>query len=123
MTKFGVRGFTEALQMELRGSNVTAIAVYPGATKTNIMVNSPLIPDPMKKALHKSLASSRFAMSSEAAAEKIAAAILQRRPRVLLHPATVACSLISRLAPVGYQRLLAPVMKQTQKIVEKAENA
>ena len=35
-TKFAVRGFTEALRMELTGTNVQVSCVHPGGIKTNI---------------------------------------------------------------------------------------
>ncbi len=35
--KFGVRGFTEALRMELVGTNIHTTCVHPGGIKTNIM--------------------------------------------------------------------------------------
>ncbi|MDB5284587.1 MAG: 3-oxoacyl-(acyl-carrier-protein) reductase [Bacteroidota bacterium] len=38
-TKFAVRGFTEALRMELVGTNVTVSCVHPGGIKTNIARN------------------------------------------------------------------------------------
>lgn len=38
-TKFAVRGFTEALRMELKGTNVTVSCVHPGGVKTNIARN------------------------------------------------------------------------------------
>jgi len=39
-TKFAVRGFTEALQHELRGSSTHAMSVHPGGIKTNIAANA-----------------------------------------------------------------------------------
>ncbi len=38
-TKFAVRGFTEALRMELSDTNVTVSCVHPGGIKTNIARN------------------------------------------------------------------------------------
>ena len=36
-TKFAVRGFTEALRMELEGTNITTTCVHPGGIDTNIV--------------------------------------------------------------------------------------
>ena len=35
--KFAVRGFTDLLRQELRGTGVTAINVHPGGINTNIV--------------------------------------------------------------------------------------
>lgn len=39
-SKFAVRGFTEALKMEMAGSNVSVHCVHPGGIKTNISNNA-----------------------------------------------------------------------------------
>ena len=45
--KFAVRGFTDALRQELRGTGVTAINVRPGGVNTNIVRNARVREDPM----------------------------------------------------------------------------
>ena len=42
--KFAVRGFTDSLRQELRGTGVTAVNVHPGGVNTNIVRNA-RIPD------------------------------------------------------------------------------
>ena len=44
--KFAVRGFTDALRQELRGTGVTAINVHPGGINTNIVRNGRMRKDP-----------------------------------------------------------------------------
>ena len=44
--KFAVRGFTDAVRQELRGTGVTAINVHPGGINTNIVRNARLAKDP-----------------------------------------------------------------------------
>jgi NAD(P)-dependent dehydrogenase (short-subunit alcohol dehydrogenase family) len=39
-SKFAVRGFTESLRQELRGTGVHAVTVHPGGVKTNIVRNA-----------------------------------------------------------------------------------
>lgn len=39
-SKFAVRGFTDSLRQELRGTGVRAVTVHPGGVKTNIARNS-----------------------------------------------------------------------------------
>ncbi len=44
--KFAVRGFTDSLRQELRGTGVTAINVHPGGINTNIVRNARFRKDP-----------------------------------------------------------------------------
>src|SRR4051795_6284634 len=44
-SKFAVRGFTESLRHELRGSGVRAVTVHPGGVKTNIARNARVYAD------------------------------------------------------------------------------
>src|SRR6202012_3966904 len=46
-SKFAVRGFTESLRHELRGTGVHAVTVHPGGVRTNIMRNARYHDDPM----------------------------------------------------------------------------
>src|SRR5580658_5175163 len=45
-SKFAVRGFTDALRQELRGSGVHAVNVHPGGITTNIARNARIRKDP-----------------------------------------------------------------------------
>ena len=45
-SKFAVRGFTDALRQELRGSGVSAVTVHPGGITTNIARNARIRKDP-----------------------------------------------------------------------------
>ena len=44
--KFAVRGFTDALRQELRGTGVRAVTVHPGGITTNIARNARIRKDP-----------------------------------------------------------------------------
>jgi len=45
-SKFAVRGFTESLRQELRGTGVSAVTVHPGGITTNIARNARIRRDP-----------------------------------------------------------------------------
>ena len=45
-SKFAVRGFTDALRQELRGTGVSAVTVHPGGITTNIARNARVRRDP-----------------------------------------------------------------------------
>ncbi len=44
-SKFAVRGFTEAIRQELRGTSVTVAVVFPGGVQTDLLRNSHLVGD------------------------------------------------------------------------------
>jgi NAD(P)-dependent dehydrogenase (short-subunit alcohol dehydrogenase family) len=56
-SKFAVRGFTDALRQELRGTGVTAINVHPGGINTNIVRRSTTVRRhrPTTRAVHGNL--------------------------------------------------------------------
>jgi short-subunit dehydrogenase len=104
--KFAVRGFTDALRMELEidKSNVSATTVHPGGIKTNIAKNARMDPS-------LAGASSDFdkvlRTSPETAAKVIVKAVEADRRRVLIGADAKAIELIARLVPAAvYQRVM-----------------
>ena len=109
--KFGVRGFTDALYMELKVARhpVSATTVHPGGIKTNIVKNA---------RLHESLGAAadlesthgRFQSISMTSPEKAASAILtavrRDRRRVTVGPDAKVIDLLSRLPAPLYQQAL-----------------
>jgi short-subunit dehydrogenase len=106
-SKFAVRGFSETLWTELRGSNVGVTTVFPGAIRTNIVASAraydrePGEPDPSSEQLMK------WAMPPERLADKIVRAIQRNRLRLVVRPETHVAGWASRIAPVLSQRLIA----------------
>lgn len=113
-SKFGVRGLTEALRMELAGSTVTATLVVPGVTRTALMANSPAIAEDQKDSLQKAFDKAP-AVGPEVVAKGVIKGIVKKKPRVLTGKDTVALDLITRLAPARYSGLLAKPMKAIMK--------
>jgi butyryl-CoA dehydrogenase len=116
--KFGVRGFTDALRMELeiRGSCVSATTVHPGGIKTNIARNARMDPSVEVLAGSPQEARARFdkvAMTSPAkAAKQILAAVERDRRRALIGPDAKVLDLISRLPAGVYQRVVVAGAKR-----------
>jgi short-subunit dehydrogenase len=116
--KFGVRGFTDALRMELevKGSRVSCTTVHPGGIKTNIARNARL--DESAVALAGSAEAARngfdkIAMTSaEKAARQILAAVERDRRRALIGPDAKLIDLIARLPAGLYQRVLVAGAKR-----------
>jgi NADP-dependent 3-hydroxy acid dehydrogenase YdfG len=110
-SKFAVRGFTDSLRQELRGSGVRAITVHPGGVKTNIARNARYHAHPLEPDLSHEEASARFdaiAMTTpERAAKIIHHGVQAGRSRILVGPDAYLFDALARLAPSRYFDLLA----------------
>ena len=121
--KFAVRGYTESLRHELRGSGVTAVTVHPGGVNTNIVRNGKfretqegLGPDAQEQMAEE------FAKSTMTTADK-AAEIIHRgveagKTRILVGMDAKMLDLLTRIAPTRYMdimlRFQAPINKARQ---------
>jgi len=111
--KFAVRGFTDALRMELEVADigVSCTTVHPGGIKTNIARNARIDPALQESAGTREEQAKRFeriAMTSpEKAARQILTAVARNRRRVLVGPDAKVIDLVSRLPAGLYQRVLA----------------
>jgi len=110
--KFGVRGFTDALRMELEmdGGGVSCTTVHPGGIKTNIARNARIGARAASLAGNADQARrdfDKFAVTSpQKAARQILAAVEKDQRRALIGPDAKVIDLISRLPAGLYQRLL-----------------
>jgi butyryl-CoA dehydrogenase len=118
--KFAVRGFTDALRMELEidGAPVSCTTIHPGGIKTNIARNARVADGLADAAGGADTAISNFdkiAMTSpEKAARQIIAAVEKDRRRALIGPDAPVIDLVSRL-PIGlYERLLVRGAKRAR---------
>jgi NAD(P)-dependent dehydrogenase (short-subunit alcohol dehydrogenase family) len=105
-SKFAVRGFTESLRHELRGSGVRAVAVHPGGIKTNIVRNARYHADPLRRDLsHEDVAAQFEAIARttpERAAEIIHRGVVAGKSRILVGSDAVFLDALVRLAPTRY---------------------
>ncbi len=107
-SKFAVRGFSESLRHELDDTGVSVSCVHPGGILTNIVRNSRVgkdAPDEWKQQGTK-LFDKIAKTSPETAAETILNGINTNNPRILIGRDAKAISLISRLFPKGYLKIL-----------------
>jgi butyryl-CoA dehydrogenase len=110
--KFGVRGFTDALRMELdmEGSPVSCTTVHPGGVKTSIARNARVDPSVTATLSHPDAAADEFdklaRTSPESAARQILLGVTRNRRRVLVGADATAIDLISRLPAGVSQRLV-----------------
>jgi NAD(P)-dependent dehydrogenase (short-subunit alcohol dehydrogenase family) len=104
-TKFAVRGFTEALRHELRGTGVLSVSVHPGGVNTGIVRNARFHVDDLGRDSHEQmqLDFARVArMSPDKAAEIIVRGVERGRGRVLVGSDARAMDLLQRVVPERY---------------------
>lgn len=107
-SKFAVRGFSNALRHELAGSTIGVTVVHPGGVATSI-ARSARVPAgvpvaELKKRLD--LVEKMLRMPPEKAGEIIVTGIERERERVLVGLDAKIASVLERLSPVHYWRLL-----------------
>jgi butyryl-CoA dehydrogenase len=112
-SKFAVRGFTDALRIELDAERrgVSATTVHPGGIKTNIVRHGRIDPGDVHPGTTREDAAARFERLARttpaAAARQILDGVERNRRRVLVGPDARAIDLIARLPAGLSQRVLA----------------
>ncbi len=110
-SKFAVRGFTDSLRQELRGTGVRAITVYPGGVKTNIVRNARFHPHPLYPGMSHDEAVHRFETMAPTPPDRAARIIHEGakagRSRILVGPDAYLFDVLGRLAPTRYFDVLA----------------
>ncbi|MGA7396763.1 MAG: SDR family NAD(P)-dependent oxidoreductase [Solirubrobacterales bacterium] len=114
-SKFAVRGFSESLRQELRGSGVRVAVVHPGGVKTNIVNNSRFHVDDSGNR-DKADAAEKFAKLARTTPEKAATIILdgieRNDPRIRVGADAVFMDLLVRVAPVRYYDVIDWIAKR-----------
>ncbi len=117
--KFAVRGFTDALRMELdiAGSPVSATTIHPGGIKTNIAKNARMdasIAEVTEGAADQAAADfeKAFITTPEKAARQILKAVERNRRRALIGPDAKVIDAFSRLPAGVVQRVIAAGAKR-----------
>ena len=112
-SKFAVRGFSNALRLELQGSNVGVTVVHPGGVATSIAtsarVSAAVAPQDVE--LSRKQAQKLLRMPPEKAAQIIVNGIERNKPRVLVGNDARILAWLERLFPVNYWRLLPMLAK------------
>lgn len=109
-SKFAVRGYTESLRHELRGTGVRAIAVHPGGIKTNILANARFHSDPSGQGQSHEEAAAQFQKMAQTTPEKAAKIIHEGieggKARIRIGADAVAIDLLTRAAPSRYYDII-----------------
>jgi short-subunit dehydrogenase len=108
-SKFAVRGFSESLRHELEGSGVGVTVVHPGGVNTSIAEKArvPAGVSEEEVARRRKRYRKLLTMPPEIAGEAIVRGIERRQSRVLVGTDAKVLSLIARLLPVSYWKILA----------------
>lgn len=108
-SKFAVRGFSEALRHELEGSGVGVTVVHPGGVATSISENARVPAGVSDEEVERRREQFRklLRLPQEVAGETIVRGIERRKPRVLVGSDARVLSVIARVLPVSYWKVLA----------------
>lgn len=108
-SKFAVRGFTETLAQELKGTGVGVCCVHPGGVQTNVARNAEVDKMPLGDATREEL-DANFDKMAITTAEKAADIILKgaakKKRRILIGKDARIISLAYRLFPTAYTKIL-----------------
>jgi len=115
-SKFAVRGFTDALRQELRGTGVSAVTVHPGGIRTNIARNARVRKDPEGRGRsHEQMAADFEAITMttpDKAAEIICRGVERGKARILVGPDAYVFDALARVTPTHYYNVIARVEKR-----------
>ncbi len=115
-SKFAVRGFTDALRQELRGTGVRSVTVHPGGITTSIARNARVRSDPEGLGRTKEQMAAQFeAMtmtSPDKAAELIHRGVERGKARILVGPDAYLFDALARIAPTHYYTVISQLQSR-----------
>jgi len=108
MSKFAVRGFSEALRHELEGTSVTVGAIYPAGVKTGIVLHGRYAAalDPAVAARAARAQAAMYRTEPADAAATIIAATVGRRARTMIGRQARVVDVLARTLPTRYWRFM-----------------
>lgn len=117
--KFAVRGFTDSLRQELRGTGVTAVNVHPGGINTNIVRNGRVRKDPEGRGRSQDQMAKEFAAITmtqpDKAAEIIHRGVEAGKARILVGPDAYMFDILARVTPTHYYDVLGRLQSVLRK--------
>ncbi|CAN7211838.1 SDR family oxidoreductase [Microbacterium foliorum] len=114
LSKFAVRGFSEALRHELEGTSVTVGAVYPAGVRTGIILHGRYAAaiDPAVAARAAAAQAAMYHTEPTDAAALIVQATERRRARTMVGREARLIDVLARLAPTGYWRVMRGPLRE-----------
>ena len=115
-SKFAVRGFTDALRQELRGTGVRAVTVHPGGVQTNIARSARVRKDPTGQGRTREQMAAEFEAllrtTPDRAAEIICRGVDRGKARILVGPDAYVFDALARVTPTHYYDVMAQLEKR-----------
>lgn len=114
MSKFAVRGFSEALRHELESTTVTVGAVYPAGVRTGIILHGRYAAaiDPAVAARAASAQAAMYHTEPSDAAARIIRATERRKARTMIGHEARLIDVLVRLSPTGYWSVMRAPLRQ-----------
>lgn len=111
-SKFAVRGFTECLRHELNGTNVLISTVHPGGIRTNIVSNARKGKSATEKdmSIAEEMLDKLAKTTPQKAADVIIKGVKAKNPRILIGSDARQISIVQRLFPKHYFKLMDKLM-------------
>lgn len=110
VSKFGVRGFTETLRVEMKDTDLHVACVHPGGIRTNIAQNV-TIEDPVEREKFVQFFYKMAKTTAPQAAATIITGIRKRKPRILIGRDARMIDRFTRLLPNSYENVLTRWLK------------
>jgi NAD(P)-dependent dehydrogenase (short-subunit alcohol dehydrogenase family) len=106
--KFAIRGFTEALRHEMKGSGIAVSCVHPGGIKTNILRNARFLQSVQTTEREQAMSGfDKLARTTpDQAAQTIIKGIKANKPRILIGMDARILDWIIRLLPASYGKVM-----------------
>lgn len=120
VSKFGVRGFTETLRVEMRSTPLQVVCVHPGGIKTNIAKNIEFDNEKERDYFVKNF-DKQAPTTAQQAATVIIRGIERNKSRILIGKDARFIDRITRLMPETYERILARWLKPERFLKPRAE--
>lgn len=113
LSKFAVRGFSEALRHELEGTSVTVGSIYPAGVRTGIILHGrhAAAIDPAVAARAAAAQAAMYRTEPSDAAARIIDATERRRARTMIGREARLIDSLVRLTPAGYWRFMRRTLR------------
>lgn len=114
LSKFAVRGFSEALRHELEETSVSVGAVYPAGVRTGIILHGRYAAtiDPAVAARAASAQAAMYHTEPDDAAARIVRATVNRRARTMVGREARLIDLLVRIAPVRHWSAMRGALRE-----------
>jgi len=114
LSKYAVRGFSEALRHELEGTSVSVGAIYPAGVRTGIILHGRYAAaiDPEVATRAAAAQAQMYHTEPSDAAARIVQATVRRRARTMVGREARLIDVLTRLSPSGYWKVMRRPLRE-----------